>query len=214
MLILSLGAVVVGCAFLVVSFLTENTAWAWACIGACGLAAMVLVVDTVRRGRAPRERVDGAAAASTGLAAADDEPAATIESGSARPVAAPEGAAPTRSIAEEPATVANATPDTEATQVLAVSEPALDGPESVAPEVDGAEPDEEDVDAADALAVGGLPTEVVVVDEHPRFHLVACPWLRDKPRLTLPVGEAIELGFTGCARCKPSTTLAAQARQR
>ncbi len=213
MLILSLGAVVVGCAFLVVSFLTENTAWAWACIGACGLAAMVLVVDTIRRGRAPRELVDGAAAEPTGQAAAG-EPAVEIESGSALSVTEPDEASLTGSVTDEPATVANATPDTEATQVLAVGEPPPDGPEVAAAEVDGSEPDEEDVDAADALAVGGLPTEVVVVDEHPRFHLVACPWLRDKPRLTLPVGEAIELGFTGCAQCKPSTTLAAQSRQR
>jgi len=264
-LILALGAVVVGCVFLVVSFLTENIAWAWGCIGACGLAAVVLVVDTIRRGRAPHEKVL-------------EEPALTP------PVMATEG------LVDEPQQTPSApgfASDAESTQVLAVADapprsadlqeldfrqPEAQEPEAQQPEAqqpalekhgagdhddsdhddsdhddsdhddsdhddsdhddsdhddsehddsdhddsdhDDSEPDEEDVDAADALAIGGLSSEVVVVDEHPRFHLSSCPWLAERATLPLPVGEAVGLGFTGCARCKPSTTLAAQSRGR
>jgi len=234
-LILALGAVVVGCVFLVVSFLTENIAWAWGCIGACGLAAVVLVVDTIRRGRAPHEKVL-------------EEPAL------APPVMATEG------LVDEPQQTPSApgfASDAESTQVLAVADapprsadlqepdfrqPEVQEPEAQQPEAqqpalekhgagehddsehddsehddsepDDSEPDEEDVDAADALAIGGLSSEVVVVDEHPRFHLSSCPWLAERATLPLPVGEAVGLGFTGCARCKPSTTLAAQSRGR
>lgn len=212
MLILALGAVVVGCVFLVVSFLTENVAWAWGCIGACGLAAVVLVVDTIRRGRAPRHVVDNPAEPPNGDIVAEP---GRDEAGTDRP------------ISEESATAVTAvtvTSDTEATQVLPAAAPRPEEPRGAVgesavrntpvAETDGREPDEEDVDAADALVVGGLPTEVVVVDEHPRFHLVACRWLGDRRTLTLPVTEAIELGFTGCARCQPSATLAARFRQR
>jgi len=224
-LILALGAVVVGCVFLVVSFLTENIAWAWGCIGACGLAAVVLVVDTIRRGRAPHEKLL-------------EEPAL------APPVMATEG------LVDEPQQTPSApgfASDAESTQVLAVADapprsadlqepdfrqPEVQEPEAQQPEAqqpalekhgagehddsdhDDSEPDEEDVDAADALAIGGLSSEVVVVDEHPRFHLSSCPWLAERATLPLPVGEAVGLGFTGCARCKPSTTLAAQSRGR
>ncbi len=203
MLILALGAVVVGLVFLVVSFVTENTAWAWGCIGACGLAAVVLVVDTMRRRRAPQANVAeapvDAADASTDVAGEAVAPAPPP------PEEADSAAATTQQFTRpESAPVASFSPepDAESTQVI------IGGPS------DDREPDEEDVDAADALAVGGLSDEVVVVDEHPRFHLSSCPWLGDKPTLPLPVEEAVELGFTGCARCRPSTVLAAHSRAR
>jgi len=222
-LILALGAVVVGCVFLVVSFLTENIAWAWGCIAACGVAAVVLVVDTIRRGRAPREEVLEGSADAVG-------PSAAAEPSFAPPVMAREG-----SVDEpEQAPPAPELPsDAESTQVLTpphtthVQNPDLheqhqpahgdDTHDDAKPDdakPDDAEPDEEDVDAADALAVDGLSSEVVVVDEHPRFHLPSCPWVVERATLPLPVREAVELGFTGCARCAPSTTLAAQSRGR
>ncbi|MDQ2723659.1 MAG: hypothetical protein M3Y19_10200, partial [Actinomycetota bacterium] len=118
MLILALGAVVVGLVFLVVSFLTENTAWAWGCIGACGLAAVVLVTDTIRRRRAPQ-----ADAAEGPVAAAD---ASTDVAGEAvAPVPPPEEAesagATTQEFARpESAPVASFSPepDAESTQVI------------------------------------------------------------------------------------------------
>ncbi len=77
---------------------------------------------------------------------------------------------------------------------------------------DTVEPGEEDVDAADSIVVAGLAQDVLVVDEHPRFHLATCTWLNGKPTMSLPAQEAVELGFTPCSRCAPSRTLASLAR--
>lgn len=52
---------------------------------------------------------------------------------------------------------------------------------------------------------------VLVVDEHPRYHLPECPWLRDRETIRLVFREAQELGFTPCARCAPYATLAGRA---
>lgn len=215
-LIIALGAVVVGAAFLVVSFITENTAWAWGCIGACGLAAVVLVVDTLRRGRAPRE-VAAAPAASTdedasgsslvatedGAEDGDSEDATThpVEPGAVTEADGADADGP-----DHGAVAADGAEADGADHGAAAAETEQDP--------DGPEPDEEDVDAADVLVVGSLATEVQVVDEHPLFHLSSCPWLTGRTTMALPVAEAVELGFSGCARCTPSTLLAAQSRAR
>lgn len=76
----------------------------------------------------------------------------------------------------------------------------------------GTEPGEEDTDAADLLVVYDLTEEVLVVDEHPRYHLARCR-CPDHARVErLPVREARELGFTPCDRCRPDTTLARKHR--
>lgn len=80
------------------------------------------------------------------------------------------------------------------------------------PEPDDPEPGEEATDAADLLIVNDLSVEVVVVDEHPRYHLTRCTWLSGKETIPLPVSEARELGFTPCARCGPDAVLAKQHR--
>ncbi|MGH3827868.1 MAG: hypothetical protein ACRDQX_11950 [Pseudonocardiaceae bacterium] len=71
---------------------------------------------------------------------------------------------------------------------------------------------EEDTDAADLLVVYELTTEVLVIDQHPRYHLDRCP-LADPVRAErLAVREARELGFTPCGRCRPDKTLARKHR--
>jgi hypothetical protein len=75
-----------------------------------------------------------------------------------------------------------------------------------------AEPGEEDTDAADLLVVYELIDEVLVVDEHPRYHLPRCRWPDQAHTERLPVREARELGFTPCERCRPDTTLARKHR--
>ena len=80
------------------------------------------------------------------------------------------------------------------------------------PELDDQEPGEEATDAADLLIVNDLSVEVLVVDEHPRYHIATCTWLSGKETLPLPVSEARQLGFTPCARCGPDAVLAAKQR--
>jgi hypothetical protein len=76
----------------------------------------------------------------------------------------------------------------------------------------GGEPGEEETDAADLLVVYELAEEVVVVDEHPRYHLVRCRFPDHLRSERLPVREARALGFTPCGRCRPDTTLARRHR--
>lgn len=74
------------------------------------------------------------------------------------------------------------------------------------------EPGEEDTDAADLLVVYELNNEVLVVDEHPRYHLTRCTWPDQERGERLPVREARELGFTPCDRCRPDAALARRHR--
>lgn len=85
-------------------------------------------------------------------------------------------------------------------------------PEPVSLVVDDSEPDEEPTDASDLLVVSELSVEVRVVDEHPRYHLETCTWLRGRATLSLAISEARQLGFTPCARCGPDAVLAAKHR--
>lgn len=71
---------------------------------------------------------------------------------------------------------------------------------------------EEDTDAADLLVVYGLTTEVLVIDQHPRYHLDRCRLTDPASAERLAVSEARELGFTPCGRCRPDTTLARKHR--
>ena len=108
-------------------------------------------------------------------------------------------------------------PQPEPEVVTAAPEPMIDAappeaPPPAGPEPDDQEPGEEATDAADLLIVNDLSAEVLVVDEHPRYHLTRCTWLSGKETIPLPVSEARELGFTPCARCGPDAVLAKQHR--
>lgn len=74
------------------------------------------------------------------------------------------------------------------------------------------EPAEQQVTAAEAARVARLLDAVEVVDGRPRYHLDSCPHLVGRQPETLPVAEAVELGFTPCAHCAPATVLLADAR--
>ena len=76
------------------------------------------------------------------------------------------------------------------------------------------EPAVQQVAAADAARVARLAADVHVVDGRPRYHLPDCVHLRGRESERLPVGEAVESGFTPCARCEPDTALLADARRR
>lgn len=186
MLILALSGVVVGFAFLVVSLVTQNSTWAWGTIVACVLAAGMLVIDARRR---------RATASPPGM----QPPSGTVTLAKPVDAAAPGSAQPAAAVAQAPPELAAAVPTAEP----AAAVPTAD---------DTVEPGEEDVDAADSIVVAGLAQDVLVVDEHPRFHLATCTWLNGKPTMSLPAQEAVELGFTPCSRCAPSRTLASLAR--
>ncbi|RLP91928.1 hypothetical protein EAD89_09945 [Micromonospora sp. BL4] len=74
------------------------------------------------------------------------------------------------------------------------------------------EPAAQPVTPAEAARVARLPDPVQVVDGRPRYHLASCPHLVGRASETLPVAEAVELGFTPCADCAPATALLADAR--
>ncbi|MET8279143.1 hypothetical protein [Micromonospora sp. NPDC005174] len=74
------------------------------------------------------------------------------------------------------------------------------------------EPAEQPITPAEAARVARLPDPVEVVDGRPRYHLAACAHLIGRIPETLPVAEAVELGFTPCAACAPATALLTDAR--
>jgi hypothetical protein len=80
-------------------------------------------------------------------------------------------------------------------------------------EIPADEPDEESVSLDDAARVAALSREVLVIDGRPRYHLPHCVHLMGRESEPLPIGEAIELGFTPCALCEPDTNLLAEASQ-
>jgi hypothetical protein len=121
----------------------------------------------------------------------------TPEPASAPDKAAPSEAQPTGTApAEEPV----AAPADEAP----ADEPAADLPD----------PEVEEVEVTDLLMVVDLKDEVLVVDEHPRYHVAGCRWVGTRETIPLPIDEARTDGFTPCAVCSPDRTLAERARAR
>ncbi|WP_236791619.1 hypothetical protein [Amycolatopsis sp. GM8] len=96
------------------------------------------------------------------------------------------------------------------------TEPAKpsDEPEPVPAAVDdeNGEPAVEATSTVDAEQVAKLDAEVVVVDEHPRYHVLGCPWLGTRDTIPIAVKEARDLGFTPCARCTPDAKLLTAAK--
>ena len=77
-----------------------------------------------------------------------------------------------------------------------------------------ADPPVEDVEVTDLLMVVDLTDEVLVIDEHPRYHLAGCVHLTGRTTIPLPLDEARTDGFTPCAVCAPDRNLAQRARER
>ena len=66
---------------------------------------------------------------------------------------------------------------------------------------------------ADAAQVARMSVPVLVIDGRPRYHLAGCVHLLGRESESLPVSEAVELGFTPCSLCEPDSTLLADARR-
>ncbi|MEU6075166.1 hypothetical protein [Micromonospora sp. NPDC047074] len=75
------------------------------------------------------------------------------------------------------------------------------------------EPPAQDVTPGEAARVARLDAEVRVVDGRPRYHLADCAHLAGREHETLPVAEAVDLGFTPCGQCAPDTALLAGFRR-
>jgi hypothetical protein len=95
------------------------------------------------------------------------------------------------------------------TATAPVIEPADDADDEDPPD----EPAAQLVSAADAARVAGMGTEVLVIDGRPRYHLAGCVHLLGREHDTLPVSEAVELGFSPCSLCEPDSALLAEARR-
>jgi hypothetical protein len=188
--------VFVGAGLFVGGLLTGVTALYWACVAVCVVAAVLLVAarrqmpKAPAAGAAPAAPPESSAAASAGPTAAEAAP----------PVAPAEPAA--TAVQDGPvaggATAAGAT---------AVS------PTHPAAEHQG-DPPVEEVEVTDLLLVLDLKDEVLVVDEHPRYHLAGCLHLAGRTTIPLPLDEARTDGFTPCGGCRPDATLADRVRAR
>jgi hypothetical protein len=51
--------------------------------------------------------------------------------------------------------------------------------------------------------------QVWVIDGRPRYHLAGCDFLLGRSGQPIPLSQAVEDGFTPCARCDPDSRLGA-----
>ncbi|MGH3972183.1 MAG: hypothetical protein ACRDS9_02485 [Pseudonocardiaceae bacterium] len=186
---------------LVASLTTDQVALAWGSVAvSVAVAAMILV--RWRRGRdAPEIETS---------VLLDDEPVEAVPGGQpAEP--APDTTSVEQPPRPTPVTAAEHAEPVATSTVTAAPDQDVNSAEPGEPD-EPDEPGEEDTDAADLLVVYELADEVLVVDEHPRYHLTRCPWPDHAQAERLPVREARELGFTPCDRCRPDTALARRHR--
>ena len=198
MLYIVLVLVLAALGLLVTALITASSLWAWVSIGLSVLAGLLLVADWLRRRR---------------RSAAPPAPAAAPAASAVSPPEAEAPEVPESPAEEEQTTLIPAagdlgdpadTPDTEPAEEADASAEAETKPDS--------DPGVEETPEADVAVLADLEDEVVVVDEHPRYHLRTCPWLGTRDTIPIGVGEARQLGFTPCDRCRPDTTLVAAHR--
>jgi len=177
--------VLVGAGLFVAGLLTGVSVLYWACVAACVVAAVLLIA--ARRTMPPAASAPAAERpeATGKTTAAAAEPAAPAEPAAAELVAEPAAGATA-------ATVTSAPPEPD----------DLDDPPA------------EEVEVTDLLLIVDLKDEVLVVDEHPRYHVAGCSWLGSRTTIPLPADEARTDGFTPCGVCRPDATLADRERAR
>jgi hypothetical protein len=182
--------VLLGLGLFVAGILTGMTALYWGCVAACVVAAVLLF-------RARRQLT-----AASRTAAGPRGPAA--------------GAATDRAATDRAATDRAAT-DRAATDRAPAGAAGPTAASTAGAPAEAAEPDDppiEEVEVTDLLMVVDLKDEVLVVDEHPRYHLAGCVYLTGRTTIPVPLDEARTDGFTPCAVCTPDRALAQRARER
>ena len=220
-MILAAGLLVlVGLGLFLAGVLTGTTAFYWACVAVCVLAAVLLF--------GARRRIASAEAALPAPRTAAASPPTAPPSGPATTTATvdPPAADEPASATPAGATAVAATADPTAGPTVEAAEPVADPPPTGAHARPGApasvpvtpqtlaDPPIEDVEVTDLLLVVDLKDDVVVVDEHPRYHLAGCRFLAGKTGIPLPLDEARVDGFTPCALCAPDRNLADRERAR
>jgi hypothetical protein len=198
-----------GLGLLVAGVVTGVTALYWACVAACLVAAALLVL--VRRQMAAERATAERVMTERGEQRVAARPPSDDEAPESRPDMAP----PPLHRAPDPQP--SLLPPAGATaRVPEAPEPELRYAEprkSSARETAG-EPPLEEVEVTDLLLVMDLRDEVLVIDEHPRYHLSGCPHLAGAETFPLPIDEARSDGFTPCGSCSPDRHLAQRARER
>jgi hypothetical protein len=198
--------VLVGLGLFVAGILTGSTVLYWACVAACAVAAVLLVVT---RRKLPPET------ATTAPETPPARAAGTRARRRAEPKDAPEEA-------EAEPVDDEAQPGLHATAHRTATGSAVHGPSTsgrgqhAAPSTPAEmpEPPVEEVEVTDLLLVVDLTDDVLVVDEHPRYHLEGCRFLAGRETIPLPVDEARTDGFTPCGLCAPDRQLADRERAR
>ncbi|WP_410640233.1 hypothetical protein [Amycolatopsis sp. lyj-346] len=190
MLYIVLVLVLAALGLLVTALITASSLWAWVSIGLSVLAGLLLLADWLRRRRRS--------------AAAPEAPADSSPPEPAEP------AAPAEPVSEEQTTLIPASGDLG--DPADTPEPAPADASAETETTSDSDPGVEDTPEADVAVLADLEDEVVVVDEHPRYHLRTCPWLGPRDTIPIGVGEARQLGFTPCDRCRPDATLVAAHR--
>lgn len=193
--------VLLGLGCFVAGILTGMTWLYWACVASCAVAAVLLVAT--RRQIATEGAARGAQASS--------DPAGSVRA--AGPRAAADGTGVATADAGEPAADRRETGVLRSESVPAqAGAPAGQGPHSAPGDL--GEPAVEEVEVTDLLMVVDLKDDVLVVDEHPRYHVAGCAHVAGRTTIPLPLDEARADGFTPCAVCAPDRTLAQRARER
>jgi hypothetical protein len=210
--------VLVGLGLFVGGILTGATVLYWLCVAACAAAGVFLVLARTRMGStaaAPSTSSRTTATDTPSAPAAEPFPPAAsawerTASRAWEPAIAPVGdpAAPPVAESVAPEHSSFRPPDEPP------STPAH-APRGTSGAVDpSGDPPVEEVEVTDLLLVVDLRDEVLVVDEHPRYHVGGCRWLTGRETIPLPMDEARTDGFTPCGWCEPDRTLAERERSR
>ncbi|MFJ1765599.1 hypothetical protein ACIOD2_35105 [Amycolatopsis sp. NPDC088138] len=216
MLYIVLVLVLAALGLLVSALITASSLWAWVSIGLSVLAGVILVVDWLRRRRRsatpaaePREvpSEDPVSEESSSEPSLFTEPEKPAEEDQTVLIPAAGELGDPADTPEPDLTAESPEPD-EAPAAAASSA----APEEEPAAADEAEPGEESTSDSDIALLADLDDEVVVVDEHPRYHLRVCSWVGARDTIPIGIGEARQLGFTPCSRCGPDATLVAAHR--
>jgi glucose/arabinose dehydrogenase len=187
---------------LVSALITASSLWAWVSIGLSVLAGLILVADWLRRRRRAAAPAEPEKPTSEKLTSEEPVPSAEEPPAEEKPAEEEQTVLiPAAGDLGDPADTPEPEPEPEKIVVAEAPAETANGTES--------DPGEEETSDADIAVLADLEDEVVVVDEHPRYHLTTCVWLGTRDTIPIGVGEARQLGFTPCDRCCPDANLVA-----